>query len=69
MLYTQFRPEQVHPSAFIAPGAVVVGDVYLSEDVSVWFYVVLRGDSEMIRVGARTNLQEGCILHADPGFL
>ena len=63
-----FRSELVHPSAWIAPGAVVVGDVTLGENSSVWFQAVLRGDTDPIRVGRRTNIQDGCILHADPGF-
>jgi len=63
-----FRAEQVHPTAFIARGAVVVGDVTLEEASSVWFNAVLRGDCAPIRVGARSNIQDGCILHADPGF-
>jgi carbonic anhydrase/acetyltransferase-like protein (isoleucine patch superfamily) len=67
-LVTQFHPEQVHPSVCIAPGAVVVGDVTLGEQASVWFNATLRGDVESITVGARSNIQEGCILHADPGY-
>ena len=58
----------VDPSAWIAPGAFVVGDVRLAEDSSVWYGAVLRGDTEPIRIGARTNVQDGCVLHADPGF-
>ena len=65
---TQFHPEQIHPSVFIAPGVVVVGDVTLSEGVGVWFNATLRGDVERITVGPRSNIQEGCILHADPGY-
>lgn len=65
---TQFRPEQAHPSAYIAPGAVVVGDVTLAEDCSVWFNAVIRGDVEAIRIGKRTNVQDGAILHADRGL-
>ncbi len=63
-----FRPDQVAATAFIAPGAAVVGDVTLGENASVWFAAVLRGDTEPIRVGARTNIQDGSVLHADPGF-
>ncbi len=62
-----FRPEQVHPTVWIAPGAIVVGDVTIGEDSSVWFGAVIRGDSERIQIGRRTNVQDGCILHADPG--
>ena len=59
---------QITPSAWVAPGAYVVGDVRLAEESSVWYGAVLRGDTEPIRVGARTNVQDGCILHADPGY-
>ncbi|MBA2512002.1 MAG: gamma carbonic anhydrase family protein, partial [Rubrobacteraceae bacterium] len=59
---------QLAPSTWVAPGAYVVGDVRLGEDSSVWYGAVLRGDTEPIRIGARTNIQDGCVLHADPGF-
>ena len=59
---------EVAASAWVAPGAYVIGDVHLAEESSVWYGAVLRGDTEPIRVGARTNIQDGCILHADPGF-
>lgn len=54
--------------AWVAPNAVVLGKVELCEDASVWFGAVLRGDNELIRVGARSNVQDGCVLHTDPGF-
>lgn len=63
-----FQPKLIAPSAWIAPGAVVVGHVELEEDVSIWFTAVLRGDVEPIRVGERSNVQDGSVLHADPGF-
>jgi carbonic anhydrase/acetyltransferase-like protein (isoleucine patch superfamily) len=53
---------------FIARGAIVLGDVTLGEQSSVWFNAVVRGDTEAIRIGRRTNVQDGSILHADPGF-
>ncbi len=53
---------------WIAPTAVVIGNVVLEEDVSVWFGTSIRGDNEQIRIGARSNIQEGCVLHTDPGF-
>jgi carbonic anhydrase/acetyltransferase-like protein (isoleucine patch superfamily) len=65
--YNGNRPE-VASSAFVAPGAYVIGAVYLGEESSVWYGAVLRGDTELIRVGARTNIQDGCVLHADPGY-
>lgn len=53
---------------FIAPTAAVIGDVTLHERSSVWFSCVLRGDAERIEVGAGSNIQDGAVLHADPGF-
>lgn len=53
---------------WIAPDAHVIGKVVLGEDVGVWFGAVLRGDNEPITVGARTNIQEGAMLHVDAGY-
>ncbi|MFT4614579.1 MAG: carbonic anhydrase/acetyltransferase-like protein (isoleucine patch superfamily) [Bacteroidia bacterium] len=53
---------------FIAPNAAVIGNVTLGSHSSVWFSCVLRGDAERIEVGARSNIQDGAVLHADPGF-
>ena len=53
---------------WIAPDANVIGKVTLEEDASVWFGTTIRGDNEPILVGAGSNIQEGCILHTDPGF-
>lgn len=64
-----FRPEQVEPDVYIAPGAVVLGDVSIAKDSSIWFHAVIRGDSEAIRIGRETNIQDGCVMHADPGFV
>lgn len=68
IFHTTFRPNQIHTAAWLAPSAIVVGDVTLAEDCSVWFNASLRGDMEAILVGPRTNIQEGAIFHADPGF-
>ncbi len=59
-------PEAGH--FWVAPDAHVIGRVTLGEDVGVWFGAVIRGDNEPITVGARTNIQEGAMLHADPGM-
>ncbi len=59
---------RIAQSAWVAPGAYVIGDVHLGEASSVWYGAVLRGDTEPIRIGARTNIQDGCVLHADPGY-
>jgi carbonic anhydrase/acetyltransferase-like protein (isoleucine patch superfamily) len=53
---------------WVAPTAVLIGKVKLEEDASVWFGAVLRGDNELITVGARSNVQDGSVLHTDPGF-
>jgi carbonic anhydrase/acetyltransferase-like protein (isoleucine patch superfamily) len=68
MFHTAFRPHQVHPSAWLAPSAIVVGDVTIDEACGVWFHASLRGDTESITIGPRTNIQEGAIFHADPGY-
>lgn len=52
---------------FIAPEAVLIGDVRIGVDVSIWFNAVLRGDNDTITVGAGTNIQEGAVLHVDKG--
>lgn len=52
-------------NAYIAPGAVVVGDVVLEEDVSIWYNAVLRGDKGTIRVGRGTNIQDNCVIHEE----
>lgn len=51
--------------AYIAPGAVVVGDVVLGEDVNIWYGAVLRGDSGKITVGQGTNIQDNCVVHEE----
>lgn len=61
------RRPTVHSSAWIAPSAEVIADVVLGEDSSIWFGAVLRGDNTTIAIGARTNIQEGAMLHSDPG--
>ena len=53
----------VDPSAFIAPSAVVIGDVVIGPDTGIWFGCVVRGDVNEIRIGARTNIQDGTIIH------
>jgi carbonic anhydrase/acetyltransferase-like protein (isoleucine patch superfamily) len=58
----------IHPTAFIAPGAVVLGDVTLQEESSVWYTSVLRGDMAPITIGAQSNIQDGTIVHVDEGL-
>jgi carbonic anhydrase/acetyltransferase-like protein (isoleucine patch superfamily) len=57
----------IHPSAFIAPGAAVMGDVTIGQDASVWYGAVLRGDMAPIVIGPESNLQDGTIVHVDEG--
>ena len=53
---------------FVAPGAMLVGRIVLGDRVSIWFGAIARGDNEPIVVGASSNIQEGAVLHTDPGF-
>ena len=55
-------------SAFIAGSADIIGDVEIGENASIWYQVVLRGDIGPIHVGSHTNIQDGSVLHVDPGF-
>lgn len=61
------HPTLLGAGHFIAPNAAVIGDVTLHDRSSVWFSCVLRGDAERIVVGAGTNIQDGAVVHADPG--
>src|SRR5579863_8477640 len=54
---------RIHPSAFIAPNAVVIGDVEIGADANIWFNVVIRGDDAPIRIGAGANIQDGTVVH------
>lgn len=56
---------RIHDSAFIAPGCRIIGDVEIGEDVSIWYNCVLRGDVNAIRIGARSNVQDGTVIHCD----
>jgi len=58
----------LHPETFIAEQATVIGDVTLEQGVSIWPQAVLRGDNAAVRIGQHSNVQEGAVLHADPGF-
>ena len=54
---------RIDPTAFIAPGAVIVGDVEIGPESSVWFGCVVRGDVNVVRIGARSNIQDGTVIH------
>ena len=68
MAQTQFRPEQIAPDVWLAPGAQIVGDVTIRAAASVWFNAVIRGEIERIEIGERSNVQDCAVLHADAGF-
>jgi len=57
----------IHETAYLAEGAVVIGDVEIGAEAGIWFNAVLRGDVEPIRIGAQSNVQDGAVLHTDPG--
>lgn len=61
------RSPRVHPTAFVAPTAVLIGDVTLHAGSSVWFGTVLRGDMDRIEIGARSNVQDNSTIHTDEG--
>ena len=64
----QDRSATIHPSAFIAPSAQLIGSVVVEENASVWFQVVVRGDNDLITIGRDTNIQDGSVLHTDAGI-
>jgi gamma-carbonic anhydrase len=55
----------VDPTVFVAPGARLIGDIEIGPEASIWYNCVLRGDVNAIRIGARTNIQDGSVLHVD----
>ena len=57
----------VHPTAWVADSAEVIGRVTLAENASIWYGAVLRGDNDRITIGTDSNVQEGCVLHTDQG--
>ena len=60
------KTPQIHDSAFVAPGCVLIGDVTIGAESSVWYNCVLRADVSRIVIGERTNIQDGSVLHCDP---
>ena len=57
---------KIDPRAFVAPGARLIGDIEMAAESSVWYNCVLRGDMNRIRIGARSNIQDGTVIHVDP---
>ncbi|HEX8495441.1 MAG TPA: gamma carbonic anhydrase family protein [Pyrinomonadaceae bacterium] len=64
--FRDMRP-QIHPTAFIEESAQIIGDVEIGEESSVWFNAVVRGDVFYIRIGNRTNIQDGTVIHVSNG--
>jgi gamma-carbonic anhydrase len=64
------KTPRIHETAFIAPGCRIIGDVEIGEGASIWFNCVIRADVNLIRIGARSNIQDGTVIHCDaaPGF-
>ena len=58
----------IHETAYVAPGAVLIGQVTIEAEASVWFNAVIRGDREPIVIGRGSNIQDGCVVHTDPGY-
>ena len=65
--FGEHAPE-IDSSAYVAESANVIGKARIGSNASVWFNVTIRGDNELIAIGANSNVQEGCVLHTDPGF-
>lgn len=63
-----FIPKTPKDNFWVAPDAHVIGQVEIEDEVGIWFGAVLRGDNEPIRLGRATNIQEGVMIHTDPGF-
>ena len=59
---------QIHDSAFIAPSASIIGDVQIGEDSNIWYNCTLRGDVNDIKIGKRTNIQDGTVIHVTTDF-
>jgi gamma-carbonic anhydrase len=59
------KAPRIDPEAFVAPGAQLIGDIEIGPEASIWYNCVLRGDVNRIRIGARTNIQDGTVLHVD----
>jgi gamma-carbonic anhydrase len=59
------KAPRIHSTAFIAPGCRIIGDVEIGAGASIWYNCVLRGDVNFIRIGARSNIQDGTVIHCD----
>lgn len=68
LISLQGRTPDIHDSAWIAPNATIIGDARMEQQSSLWFSAVIRADGEAITVGPGSNVQDGCVLHADRGI-
>ena len=59
------KTPKIDPAAFVAPGARLIGDIEIGPEASIWYNCVLRGDVNRVRIGARTNIQDGSVIHVD----
>ena len=66
LLTFEGKTPRIDPAAFVAPGARLIGDIEIGPEASVWYNCVLRGDMNRIRIGARSNVQDGTVIHVDP---
>jgi carbonic anhydrase/acetyltransferase-like protein (isoleucine patch superfamily) len=66
-LDTKYHPDYIDPSVFVAAGAVIVGDVHIGAQSSVWFNAVIRADTDRVVIGERTNVQDSVVIHVDAG--
>ena len=66
LLSFEGKTPRIDPAAFVAPGACLIGDIEIGPEASVWYNCVLRGDMNRIRIGARSNVQDGSVIHVDP---
>lgn len=62
------KPSFVGEAAFIAPNASLIGDIEINQGVSIWFNVVIRADNDKVTIGENSNIQDGSVLHIDPGY-
>ena len=65
--YHQKKP-QINSNSWVAPNAIIIGNVVLEEETSIWWNAVLRGDNEQIFIGKGSNIQDGSVAHTDPGY-
>ena len=61
------KAPRIDPSAFVAPGCRIIGDVEIGPEASIWYNCVIRADVNFVRIGARTNVQDGSVIHCDSG--